>query len=559
MKKTINLIIKPLLILVLIAFTGCDKDLYEDSIQNSTREMHVREISLKDIEKRVSTRIKGEIKKVKNMKYETTGEGNRIEYNSELDIYIDTDNGNLVSVDGKDFYTFPMFKDDDDKIENVLFVDNGNGEMDTYLIKYNVKPEEFDNLTNEQIQDIDAEYQKIFWSGGEYVCFTWSSSTTVYPDCPYPNGTHSNGAQCDGEIQVSSATLCTWVEDFGSGNDGQTGGGDVGGVGGDTSGGGTTGGTSSGNTIHTGIGTSPELIKLKGFLKSLPDDLENWYYENESSHQTIQVYLDENNYSDESQEFVYEAIDALRSDGEVDFVNRIIINESLKNNPCLYGVFTQLKNSPNFQNYLSNFDGNFSVANLSLSVGVSPDFPGANAVTSSPQNYLISIMFNPNNLNRPRLDVARTFIHEIIHAEIFRKLLSCANLPNLNTNNYTNLEWENYITSLQDNFPGLYDYYVRYLYNIPAGQQATSVQHELMAQHYRDIIIQAMQQFDSSQTLEVYNALSWTGLMGEGNINPTTGLPPNPTKAWENLTQSERFQILSITNNFLTSEVPCQP
>jgi hypothetical protein len=111
MKKTLNFIIKPVLLLVLIVFTGCEKDLYEDSIQNESRKMKVSKISLKDIEKSVSTKIKDEIKKVKNMKYETTSEGKRIEYNAELNIYIDTENGNLVSVDGKNFYTFPMFKD----------------------------------------------------------------------------------------------------------------------------------------------------------------------------------------------------------------------------------------------------------------------------------------------------------------------------------------------------------------------------------------------------------------------------------------------------------------
>lgn len=319
-----------------IITSSCEKDLYENSIQNDTKEMNVRRISLKDIEKSISTKINGEINKVKNMKYETTTEGNRIEYNSELDIYIDTDNGNVVSADGKNFYTFPMFKDDDNKIENALFVDNGTGEMDTYLIKYNVTPEEYDNLTNEQIQNIDAEYQKIFWSGGEYVCFTWSTTTTVYPNCPHPNGMHSNGLQCEGQVTVSSATLCTWVEDFGSGNGGQTGGGDAGGVGGDTSGGGTTGGTSSGNTIHTGIGTSPELVKMKKFVKSLPDDLENWYNENESSHQTIQEYLEENNFSDESEEFI-----------------KNMINLELSNTPIIVGPNNPIEN---MIEYLECFD-----------------------------------------------------------------------------------------------------------------------------------------------------------------------------------------------------------
>lgn len=303
------------LLTLFVITSSCEKDLYENSLQNNTREMHVREISLKDIEKSISTKITSEISKVKNMKYETSKEGYRIEYNSELDIYIDTDNGNVVSVDGKNFYTFPMFKDDDNKIENVLFVDNGTGEMDTYLIKYDITPQEFENLTSDQVQNIDAEYQKVFWSGGEQVCFTWITTTTVYQNCPYPGGLHSNGLQCEGEVHVNSTTLCTFVEVFGQGDSLGGNGGD--GVGGDTSGGGTTGGNSSGNTIHTGIGTSPELVKMKKFVKSLPAELENWYNENESSHENIQEYLEENNFSDESTEEIKNTIDILH-DGMID-------------------------------------------------------------------------------------------------------------------------------------------------------------------------------------------------------------------------------------------------
>ena len=265
-------ILKVFTFLFIISFISCEKDLYEDSIQNESRKMKVSKKSLKDIEKSVSTKIKDEIKKVKNIKYETTSEGNRIEYNAELNIYIDTENGNLVSVDGKNFYTFPMFKDEDDKIENVLFVDKGNDEMDTYLIKYDITPEEFENLTTDQVQNIDAEYQKVFWSGGEQVCFIWTTTTTVYPNCPYPGGLHSNGLQCEGEVHVTSSTLCTFVEVFGQGDSLGGNGGD--GVGGDTSGG-QTGSGSTGNTIYTGIGTSPELLKSKRFDKQLTSQQKN--------------------------------------------------------------------------------------------------------------------------------------------------------------------------------------------------------------------------------------------------------------------------------------------
>ena len=55
-----------------------------------------------------------------------------------------------------------------------------------------------------------------------------------------------------------------------------------------------------------------------------------------------------------------------------------------------------------------------------------------------------------------------------------------------------------------------------------------------------------------------YNALAWVGLIGDGPINNTTGLPTNPTIAWQNLPQSQRLQIIAIRNNFLNNNPPCQ-
>lgn len=71
-------------------------------------------------------------------------------------------------------------------------------------------------------------------------------------------------------------------------------------------------------------------------------------------------------------------------------------------------------------------------------------------LSSITQNYLITITFNENNLDRPSLSVARTFIHEIIHAEIFRKLLSVAQHPSI-------LLTQSQIIQLRNDYPGLYD------------------------------------------------------------------------------------------------------
>jgi hypothetical protein len=46
-------------------------------------------------------------------------------------------------------------------------------------------------------------------------------------------------------------------------------------------------------------------------------------------------------------------------------------------------------------------------------------------------------------------------------------------------------------------------------------------------QRSRNIIIQTMKQFDNTVT-KVYNALAWIGLMGGGEPDVVTGLPPQP-------------------------------
>ncbi|MFK7748164.1 MAG: hypothetical protein AB8B65_07230 [Kordia sp.] len=114
-----------------------------------------------------------------------------------------------------------------------------------------------------------------------------------------------------------------------------------------------------------------------------------------------------------------------------------------------------------------------------------------NAETTPPINYLIKIEFNANNLDRPKLSIARTFIHEVIHAEIFRKLLSVAQHPSIQLN-------QNQIIQLRNNYPGFYDYYMKWKWAVPQGQSPSSAQHEAMAQHYRSTIVQALREYDST-------------------------------------------------------------
>lgn len=237
--------------------------------------------------------------------------------------------------------------------------------------------------------------------------------------------------------------------------------------------------------------------------------------------------------------------DSTCSDEEDESAREIILDSSFVENPCLSSVYEQAGEAAAFQNILQNFDGEFSVAHLKLSA--SSDISG-NAVTKPPSNYIIDIEFNTNRLNRPELSVARTLIHELIHAEMWRKLLSLAGKGELNYDNWTTAEQVNFVYSIRDNFPGIYDYYRNY----------KNWHHEQMAGHYLNIIEQGLRQYNSAFSNEIYEALAWVGLRGEGGINGVTGLTEYPTTAWENLDQERRLELIDLNNLFKESNPNCQ-
>ena len=547
--------IKQLLLLMTTCFfigvslTSCEKELYEDGIKNSSRNISVAHVSLSSLDKTTSAKIAGKITELKSFSKRTNAPG-KFEYNSALDIYVDTENGRMVNNNGKLFYTFPMFRESEEKLENIVFALLTNGELETYFARYNVTPEVFIDLPFENIQYLNPEIQKVSFTGLVWICIEnqiWQQVSN--------EGISAGGLQPLYTYEwVTTSFTCQLVSGGGDGDDNSNNNNTNPSTG--ESGGGTAG------TVSTSpVGLTLGQLAHKNYIKNLPANpiLGSCYAAaSQEFKDNLAAFFGTLDINDETvteasiKAFADQAIMAVCGGGEVDFGNKVIIDSALKNNPCLYGVYTQLGKAPTFQNYLQNFDGNFSIANLRLNLGIDPDYPNANAVTTEPQNYLVNIMFNPTKLNRPQLDVARTFIHELIHAEIFRKLLSLAGQPNI--------PWTvTFINSIKNDYPGLYDYYMRYKFNIAPGQQITDAQHELMAQHYRDIIIQVMQEFDNSYTPEVYDALSWSGLMGSLPLNQTTGLGINPTKAWENLSQTERLQIISIKNTFFSANQPCQP
>jgi hypothetical protein len=104
------------------------------------------------------------------------------------------------------------------------------------------------------------------------------------------------------------------------------------------------------------------------------------------------------------------------------------------------------------------------------------------------------------------VSIAKTILHESVHANIYQKVASVGGLNNLST----------------DNFDGLFAYYQNY--------GPKNYQHPYMAQYYVPELARALQSFDGNRySLDYYEALSWAGL--------------HETWEWQNMTQTQRDEI----------------
>jgi hypothetical protein len=251
--------------------------------------------------------------------------------------------------------------------------------------------------------------------------------------------------------------------------------------------------------------------------------------------------------SDEAKVFTDLALEAWLEDGEVDFDEEIIKDKSFENNQRLNCVYNKFKETDNtISNYLENFLGERPVAHLKLTADTNfqtnfPDNPNAGAATSPPQDYIIEITFNtdPNSegaaQNMPTIVLASDLIHEMLHAEIFRKLLSVAQQPEI--------PWsEDFIESHRNDFPTLMEYYCRWHYGNPT-QPAATAQHQLIADYYRTMIKSALKDFDNnSHTESFYEMLSWSGLVGTVAWNNLGGLQNQYINQFNDIVENETHE-----------------
>jgi len=134
--------------------------------------------------------------------------------------------------------------------------------------------------------------------------------------------------------------------------------------------------------------------------------------------------------------------------------------------------------------------------------------------------------------DRTSLGLARTIIHEGIHARLWEFLYSR----------------DKNLALVKDDFPGIYNYY---------REHEKNWDHEQMAAYYRETIAQGLKQYDNAQHSDAfYNALAWEGLSEIKDANNNHELIY--TEAWNELSQAEQTVLLqTITNEKQNGSKEC--
>jgi hypothetical protein len=446
---------KKLFILIIAFFStlfiSCEKDLYEDSIKNNSRKLKIKKVSLSDIDNNTSFKILEKVKHFKNLTKQSKSNQNnqsaKFAYNDALDLYIDYDNGKVIESEGSLFYTFPMFRKSEENLENILFIPKENGEIESYILKYDLKPEDLKTITENEISQKKIEYQPLELpnAGVNLVCiqiwdFVKDEDGVVPGDQGDLVGHNSIEDNNGGYHWVVTSEQCSWVNGGSSGT--AIGGGTDGSTGGSNPGYGSVNPTPSNEPIpqfiSTLIGLTSIQINFKDFIKGLSDEQQQWWQDplNENTRKEIEEYVNQhpNNFSVFM--FSNELIEQMRLNPELKldinasakspaFVDMSSIDGSTPEGAKFNKVYDALKASPLFRSLFTDMFNQTPFINVKFKI---EDIPQTslnehkNGTCKLYYNTDYSNLYNivtidrNHLLHKSNLDIALTIIHEYIHA-----------------------------------------------------------------------------------------------------------------------------------------------
>jgi len=183
-----------------------------------------------------------------------------------------------------------------------------------------------------------------------------------------------------------------------------------------------------------------------------------------------------------------------------------IYDGELENNECANQVYSKLKNTGTMHNVLKDFMGEAPVAHIEWDIRALPeDVNGTTYATDN--NELINISLDQHYVdNASSISLARTMLHEALHAEVMRKMISVYQYPEPDS-------------ALENHFPTYWNYYSAWYQLVdPEDQNIPTFMHNHMADMYRGRIIEGLKEFDRANGTShddwEYEALAWAGLEG---------------------------------------------
>jgi hypothetical protein len=204
-------------------------------------------------------------------------------------------------------------------------------------------------------------------------------------------------------------------------------------------------------------------------------------------------------------------------DVPIDQIQSINIDPSFSQNTKIMGVYNQLGGVETFTELLNDFDSSIMGLDLTLKVELFNAGSGSAETKADPnQPNKITIKIQPNIIEGATLnELARTIVHEVIHAYLLAKIHQIGGLDNLNEQTY----------------PTLFNYYVEKKF------YPNAAQHEFMANYLVNLIGDVLQAFDIQQTnpyitIHHYRALAWDGLTS--------------TTAWVNMPYVDQQWIIHL-------------
>jgi hypothetical protein len=335
MKTVFNKVLLLLVVsLFIITSLGCEAE-REIVNESPNRDVNIKRVTNKEIQK--NPRLMQVMNRFKA--FQSDQSISRIVYDSISGLYFDDEKGLYISNESKHSYTFPIIKlDPNQKVENICFNLNENGDYDVYLVKYDFTKTEYQNLTEEQLRLSESSFVPLLKDGNVVQTLVYACVDTygwvVTEPVPLDQGdlTGNFGYQGGTTAWVIIATNCFFVNSDYNDPEAPSGG---------TSGtfnSSDVGGNNSGTGILTGgliddtevVQSDLPIVYLLGLYTQTLNDTQEQVY---NSHPIMKDYLLLANCSQSSMNFITQLIDdIIQAPNQVSVLSRLeLLNTIVEN------------------------------------------------------------------------------------------------------------------------------------------------------------------------------------------------------------------------------------